>query len=255
LAVIFKINQLKTARAMRTYDGIYADKKRFTTSIKTWAEEDRPREKMLTYGNAALTDADLLAIMIGSGTADANAMDIAEDILHSVNGNFSELGRRSVKDLMKFKGIGEAKAITIAAALEIGRRRQLSDIVKREDIGTAYDVFQLMLPTLIDLPHEEFWVVLMNNASVVMGKHRISSGGVGGVLVDAKMVFRPAIEALATTLILVHNHPSGQLKPSPKDITMTEKFCAAGKLLDIKVADHVIIANSGYYSFAESGKM
>ncbi len=240
---------------MRTYNMVQTNKQRFTTSIKTWAEEDRPREKMLTFGNAALTDADLLAIMIGSGTADANAMDIAEDILHSVNGSFSELGRRSVKDLMKFKGIGEAKAITIAAALEIGRRRQLSDIVKNDNIGNGYDVFQLMLPHLIDLPHEEFWIVLMNNASVVMGKHRISSGGVGGVLVDAKMVFRPAIEALASTLILVHNHPSGQLKPSPKDITMTEKFCAAGKLLDIKVADHVIIANSGYYSFAESGKI
>jgi DNA repair protein RadC len=240
---------------MRTYPAVPSDGKRFTTAIKTWAEEDRPREKMRDYGNAALTDADLLAIMIGSGTADANAVDIAEDILHSVNGSFSELGRRSVKDLMKFKGIGEAKAITIAAALEIGRRRQLSDIVKRDDISGAYDIFQLMLPNLIDLPHEEFWVVLMNNASIVMGKHRISSGGVGGVLVDAKMVFRPAIEALASTLILVHNHPSGQLKPSPKDITITEKFCAAGKLLDIRVADHVIVTNSGYYSFNEAGKI
>ncbi len=240
---------------MRTYDAVQTDKKRFTTSIKTWAEEDRPREKMRDYGNAALTDADLLAIMIGSGTADANAMDIAEDILHSVNGNFSELGRRSVKDLMKFKGIGEAKAITIAAALEIGRRRQISDIIKKDDVTSAHDVFQLMLPTLIDLPHEEFWVLLLNNASVVTGKHRISSGGVSGVVVDAKMVFRPAIEALASTLILVHNHPSGQLIPSKQDLDMTAKLHAAGKLLDIQVADHVIIAHSGYYSFTEAGKL
>ncbi len=222
-------------------------------SIKNLAEEERPREKMLVHGNAALSDADLIAILIGSGTVEVNAIELAEKILYSVNGNISELGRRSVKDLMKFKGIGEVKAITIAAALELGRRRQFSDMMKQDDITGAVDVFRLMLPTLIDLRHEEFWIVLLNQASHVIGKYRISTGGVAGVTVDAKMVFRPAIEALASSLILVHNHPSGQLKPSSQDIALTTKLCQAGKTLDIQVADHIIIAHSGFYSFVESG--
>jgi DNA repair protein RadC len=222
------------------------------SSIKSWAEEDRPREKMLIYGNSALTDAELIAILIGSGTVDVNVVELAEQILHSVNGNLSELGRRSVKELMKFKGIGEAKAITIAAALEFGRRRQFSDVMQRDDLTGANDIYRLMLPTLIDLPHEEFWVVLLNNASHLIGQHRISSGGVAGVVVDAKMVFRPAIEALASRLVLVHNHPSGNLKPSEQDITLTRKLKEAGKVLDILVADHIIISHSGYYSFVEA---
>ena len=223
------------------------------TSIKNLAEEERPREKMLTFGNAALTDADLIAILIGSGSVEANAIELAEQVLASVNGNLSELGRRSVKDLMKFKGIGEAKGITIAAALEIGRRRQFSDVMKREDIETAYDVFRLMLPILIDLPYEEFWIVLLNQANHVITKQKISSGGVSGVVVDPKMVFRPAIEALASKIILVHNHPSGQLRPSQQDIDITQKLREAGQLLEISVADHLIIAHSGYYSFVEAG--
>jgi DNA repair protein RadC len=233
---------------MRTYNTTTT-----TSTIKSWAEEDRPREKMLNLGNATLTDAELVALLLGSGTVGINVIELAEQILHSVNGNLSELGRRSVKDLMKFKGIGEAKAITIAAALEFGRRRQFSDVMKRDDVTGAHDVFKLMLPTLIDLPHEEFWIVLLNRANVVIGKHRISSGGVSGVVVDAKMVFRPAIEALASHIILVHNHPSGQLRPSQKDIDLTKKLQEAGKTLDIAVTDHVIIAHSGFYSFVESG--
>jgi DNA repair protein RadC len=221
-------------------------------AIKTWAEENRPREKMLLYGNDALSDADLVAILIGSGTVDVNAVDLAEQILLSVNGNLSELGRRSVKDLMKFKGIGEAKAITIAAALEFGRRRQFSDVMKHEDIASAANVYELMSPIMVDLPHEEFWILLLNQAKHVIGKHRISTGGVTGITVDAKMVFKPAIEALACSLILVHNHPSGQLIPSKQDIELTNKLRFAGKALDITVLDHVIIARSGYYSFSDS---
>jgi DNA repair protein RadC len=220
-------------------------------TIKNWAEEDRPREKMLAFGNAALTDADLIAILIGSGTVDVNAHELAEQILTSVDGNLSELGRRSVKELMKFKGIGEAKGITIAAALEIGRRRQFSDVMKRDRILDASDVFNLMLPTMIDLPHEEFWIILLNQASFVIGKHRISSGGVAGVVVDAKMVFRLALESLASRVILVHNHPSGHLTPSQQDIDLTKKLKEGGKHLDIIVTDHIIIAPSGYYSFNE----
>jgi DNA repair protein RadC len=222
-------------------------------TIKTWAEENRPREKLLIHGYSALSDADLIAILIGSGTVDINAVELAEQILLSVNGNLSELGRRSVKDLMKFKGIGEAKAITISAALEFGRRRQFSDVVKHEEIRGADDIFQLMLPMMIDLPHEEFWILLLNQASHVIGKHRISSGGVSGIVVDAKMIFRPAIEALAGSLILIHNHPSGQLKPSTYDIELTNKLRLAGKTLDIRVVDHVIVARSGYFSFSDQG--
>jgi DNA repair protein RadC len=223
-----------------------------SVSIKDWAEEDRPREKMLLYGNSALSDADLLAILINTGTFESNAIELAQQILDSVDGNLSELGRRSVKDLMKFKGIGEAKAISIAAALEVGRRRQFSDVMKRDDVSGAHDIYKLMSPTLIDLPHEEFWIVLLNQASHIIGKHRISSGGVAGVVVDAKMIFRPAIEYLASCLVLVHNHPSGELVPSRQDIELTEKLRQAGKTLDIAVLDHVIIARSGYYSFVEN---
>jgi DNA repair protein RadC len=222
-----------------------------TTALKNVAEDERPREKMLIYGNSAVSDADLIAILIGSGTVDVNAVELAEQILESVNGNLSELGRRSVKELMKFKGIGEAKAITIAAALELGRRRQFSDGLKQDTMTSAFDIYTLMLPTLIDLPHEEFWIVLLNNARVIIGKHRVSSGGVAGVLVDAKLVFRPAIEALASSLVLIHNHPSGQLKPSKADIDLTQKLKEAGKALDIQVVDHLIIARSGFYSFHE----
>jgi DNA repair protein RadC len=220
-------------------------------TIKTWTEENRPREKMLIYGNNVLSDADLIALLIGSGTVDMNAVELAEQILLSVNGNLSELGRRSVKDLMKFKGIGEAKAITIAAALEFGRRRQFSDVVRHEEIGCAKDIFNLMLPIMIDLPHEEFWILLLNQAKHVIGKHRISTGGVTGITVDAKMVFRPALEALACSLVLVHNHPSGQLIPSKQDIDLTNKLRTAGKALDIRVVDHVIVARSGYFSFSD----
>ncbi|MDZ7877591.1 MAG: DNA repair protein RadC [Saprospiraceae bacterium] len=219
--------------------------------VKAWAEENRPREKMLIHGNDVLSDADLIAILIGSGTVDVNAVELAEQILLSVDGNLSELGRRSVKDLMKFKGIGEAKAVTIVAALEFGRRRQFSDVLKRENIRNAADIFTFMLPTMIDLPHEEFWIILLNQAKDVISKHRISTGGVTGVMIDAKMVFRPALEALAPNLILVHNHPSGQLKPSKQDIDLTHKLRFAGKTLDIIVVDHVIITRSGYFSFSD----
>jgi DNA repair protein RadC len=223
------------------------------TGIKAWDEADRPREKMLTKGKSSLTDAELVAIMIGSGTVNENAIALAERILQSVNGDLSELGRRSLKDLMKFKGIGEAKAITIAAALEIGRRRQFSDMIQRESILCSRDVYDVMLPKMIDLSHEEFWVLLLNQSNHIIGKSRISSGGVVGVFVDAKMVFKPAIEALAPSIVLVHNHPSGNLKPSKEDIELTRKLQEAGKNLDVKVMDHVIVSHSGFFSFRDDG--
>ena len=223
--------------------------------ITSWAEEDRPREKMLLKGKSSLTDAELIAILIGSGTIGMDAIGLAEQILKSVDGNLSELGRRSLKDFMKFKGIGEAKAITIAAALEIGRRRQFSDMMQRDSITCSRDVYDAILPQLIDLPNEEFWILMLNRANHIISRHRVSVGGVSGVVVDAKMVFRPAIEALASSIILIHNHPSGNLKPSQRDIELTRKLKKAGESLDITVADHVIVAHTGFYSFADEGMM
>ena len=223
--------------------------------ITAWLEEDRPREKMVLKGKAALTDAELVAILIGSGTVGMDAIELGKQILDSVNGNLSELGRRSLKDLQKFKGIGEAKAITIAAALEIGRRRQFSDMMQRDSVSCSRDAYDAILPQLIDLPNEEFWILMLNRANHIISRHRVSIGGVAGVVVDAKMVFKPAIEALASSIILIHNHPSGNLKPSKADIELTRKLRKAGESLDIVVADHVIVAQTGYYSFADEGMM
>jgi DNA repair protein RadC len=223
------------------------------TSIKSWSEEDRPREKLQLQGKSALSDAELLAILLSTGTIGINAIQLSEDILSSVSGNISELGRRSIKELMKFKGIGEAKAITIVAALELGRRRQMSDIAQRSVITCARDVYETLLPQLIDLPYEEFWILLLNNSNNIINKHKISVGGVTATVVDAKLVFKPAIEALATSIILVHNHPSGKLEPSKQDIDLTRKLKEAGKSLDIAILDHVIISHSGFYSFADNG--
>ncbi len=220
-------------------------------SIKAWAEEDRPREKMMLKGKAALSDAELIAILIGSGSVEANAIVLAQRILDSVNGNLSELGRRSVKELKQFKGIGEAKGVTIAAALEIGRRRQFSDVMQKDSVTSSRDVYDVMLPQLIDLPYEEFWILLLNRANHIIGRNRISIGGVSGTVVDSKMVFKPAIEALASSIILVHNHPSGNLKPSQADIELTRKLKNAGKCLDIVVIDHIIISHTGFYSFGD----
>ncbi len=229
-----------------------ADKK---AAITAWAEEDRPREKMLLKGKAALSDAELIAIIIGSGTVNEDAIALAQRILDSVNANLSELGRRSIKDLMKFKGIGEAKAISITAAVELGRRRQFSDVMQKDTITSSRDVFDMMLPQLIDLPYEEFWILQLNRANHVIGRARISAGGVSGTVVDSKMVFKPAIEVLATSIVLVHNHPSGNLKPSQADIELTRKLKEAGKHLDIAVVDHIIVAYSGFYSFADENIM
>jgi DNA repair protein RadC len=222
-------------------------------SIKSMAAEDRPREKLMNYGKASLTDAELVAILIGSGTVEVNAIQLGEQILAAVNGNLGELGKRTLKELMRFKGIGEAKAITIAAALELGRRRQLSDLLERDRITCARDAYELLLPDMIDLPHEEFWIILLNRNANVIGKRRISSGGVSKVLVDAKLVFHPALEALATGLILAHNHPSNNLKPSQEDIDLTKKLKKAGESLDISVYDHLIISAGSFYSFADAG--
>ncbi len=224
-------------------------------TIKSWAEEDRPREKLLVKGKQSLSDAELLAILLGSGSRDETAVGLAQRILQSVDQDLNELGRRSIADLTKFKGMGAAKSITIVAAMELGRRRQLTDVRERPQIGGSRDAWQLIAPLLMDLPHEEFWILLLNRANRVIGREQISLGGVAGTVVDAKIVFRKAIEGMASSLILVHNHPSGNLQPSRQDIDLTRKLKKAGATLDIAVLDHLIIADSGYLSFADEGLM
>lgn len=224
-------------------------------TIKSWAEEDRPREKLLLRGKASLSDAELTGILLGSGNADDNAVELAQKILNSVGKNLTELGKCTVDDLKKFKGIGEAKAITIVAALELGRRRQFSDSAHRTQIKGARDAYEYILPELIDLSHEEFWVILLNRANHIINKLCISCGGVSGTVVDAKTVFKTAIDKLASSIILVHNHPSGNLQPSPQDVELTKKLKKAGEVLDVNVIDHIIVANTGFYSFAEEGKL
>lgn len=221
--------------------------------ILSWAEEDRPREKLLLKGRASLSDAELIAILIGSGTRDKSAVDVGKIILHSVNHNLHELAKLSVADLKKFEGIGEAKALSIVSALELGRRRKASEPAKQEKILSSEDVYRIMQPYLLDQPLEQFWIVLLNRANVVIRTHCISQGGVSGTVADPKPIFKEALEKLASSIVLVHNHPSGNLSPSEADRHLTRKLKEAGKHLDLPVLDHIIFTNHGYYSFADQG--
>jgi DNA repair protein RadC len=222
-------------------------------NILSWAEEDRPREKLMLKGRAALSDAELIAILIGSGTRELSAVDLSKLILHSVGNNLNELAKLSINDLMKFKGVGDAKAISIAAALELGRRRKESEVVKKAKITSSADAYQAMRPYLLDLSHEQFWVLLLNRASEIIRPFQISIGGVAGTVADPKIIFKSAIEYLASAIILVHNHPSGNLTPSQADLDLTKRVKEAGRLLDIPILDHLIFGDSGYYSFADKG--
>ena len=224
-----------------------------TLSIKTWAEDDRPREKLLKKGKQWLSDAELLAILIGSGSREETAVGLSQRILNAMENNLHELGKCSVQQLQKFKGIGEAKALTITAALELGRRRQLMSIKDRPQVKSSKDAFNVLAPLLVDLGREEFWILLLNRANKVLSREQISSGGVSGTVVDAKVVFQKSIEGQASSLILCHNHPSGNLQPSQADIDLTRKLKKAGEMLDISILDHLIIAETGFYSFADEG--
>ncbi|GAB3324959.1 DNA repair protein RadC [Larkinella ripae] len=221
--------------------------------ILSWAEEDRPREKLMLKGRAALSDAELIAILIGSGTRDLSAVDLSKIILQSVGNNLNELARLSVKDLSKFKGIGEAKAISIVAALELGRRRKEENRPERLRITGSRDAYEEIKPHLLDKPHEEFWILLLNRANEVIRPVQISSGGVSGTIADPKLIFKHALEQLASGLILVHNHPSGNLTASQADKDLTRRLKEAGRLLDIPVLDHLIFTDRSYLSFADEG--
>lgn len=222
------------------------------SGIKAWAEDDRPREKFLLKGKHSLSNTELLAILIATGTKNESAVDLARKILQLTNDNLNELGKLSINDLKKVKGIGEAKAITIAAALELGRRRKDEDAKQIEIVKTSREVFNYFEPLLADLPHEEFWILLLARNRKVIARIKISEGGIAGTVVDTKIIFKHAIENLASYIVLCHNHPSGNLQPSSADIQITKNLKNAAKLLDIDIVDHIIIGNNKYYSFADN---
>ena len=225
-------------------------------SIRDWAMEDRPREKMIKSGAEALSNAELLAILIGSGSQQESALDLAKRILGDTGNNLNELGKRGINALCnKFHGIGPAKAVTIAAAMELGKRRRSSEVVKRVQISNSRDIYELFHARLIDLSHEECWLMLMNNQHRIIDTLRISHGGVSETTVDPKIVLKHALEKLASAIVLCHNHPSGNPYPSTCDDKITNKLKMACLNMDIQLTDHVIFSESGYYSYADEGKL
>jgi DNA repair protein RadC len=222
-------------------------------NIKSWAEEDRPREKLIGKGRHVLTEAELIAILIGSGSRDETAVELSKRILASVGNNLNELGKLTVQELNRFKGVGDAKAISIIAALELGRRRKDTETVKREKVTSSKDVYEMMKASMLDLPHEEFWLLMLNRANLVIKKELISRGGLAGTVVDTKIIFKTAVDNQASSIIVCHNHPSGNLKPSESDIKITRNIKEAGKIMEIALLDHLIITENGFYSFVDEG--
>ena len=224
-------------------------------TIKSWALDDRPREKLVAKGKSALSDAELIAILIGSGNREESAVGLSKRILKSVDGNINSLAKLSVEKLIEFKGIGEAKAVTIITALELGKRRQLEIALEKPKITSSKEVFNLMQPVIGDLEHEEFWVLFLNNSNKVLGKTQISKGGLTATVVDVRLLFKRALELASVGIIVCHNHPSGKLQPSTADKQITEKIKLAGVTLDIKLLDHLIVTEKAYFSFADEGIM
>jgi DNA repair protein RadC len=221
--------------------------------IRNWSEDDKPREKLMLKGKSVLTDAELLAIIIGSGSRNETAVDLSKKILASVNNNLSALGKLSLQQLMLFKGIGEAKAISIIATLELGRRRRNESPLELTKIISSKIIFEIMQPLIGELQHEEFWIIYLNNANKILFKTQLSKGSITGTMVDVRLVFKGALETNATSIVLCHNHPSGTLLASEQDKLITKKLQSAGNNLDIKIIDHVIICEHGYFSFADEG--
>ncbi len=222
-------------------------------SIKDWAEDDRPREKLMQFGAKSLSTAELLAILLGSGSRGQSAVQLAQSILKDCENNLHDLSKKNIESLKKYKGMGDAKAITVVAALELAQRRMDTPLRERQKIASSQDAYNCLVQYVAYLPHEEFWVLLLDRANKVMGRRRISEGGVAGTVVDAKRVFQPALEVLASGIVLCHNHPSGNLQPSQADIDITLKLKQAAGLFDIILLDHIIIAESGFFSFADEG--
>jgi len=220
--------------------------------IRSWAEEDRPREKLMLKGSSVLSDAELLAILIGSGTPGESAVDLCKTILKDVHNNLNELGKLSIRDLKKYKGIGEAKAITIVAALELAKRRRTAEVREKEKISGSKDVYEYF-HHLADLRNEEFWVMYLNRANKILSAQKVSMGGITGTVADIRLILKNALDNFATGMVLCHNHPSGNLKPSQEDKDLTQKVKQTAKLLDINVLDHIIVSDAGYFSFADEG--
>jgi DNA repair protein RadC len=222
-------------------------------SIKSWAEEDRPREKLSVQGRRSLSDAELIAILIGSGSTAESAVELSKRILHTCQNDLNHLSKLSIQDLSKFKGIGEAKAVSIIAALELGRRRRESARPQQVLVHSSKDVYEAIRAQFADLNHEEFWILLLNRANRITSKHLISKGGQAGTVADPKIIFNTALQHHAASVILAHNHPSGNLKPSQADIDLTKKLKSAGVFLDIPVLDHLIVTDTGFFSFTDEG--
>lgn len=224
-------------------------------TIKSWAEEDRPREKLNLKGKNTLSDAELIAILIGSGNKKDSAVELSKKILTSINNDLNELGKLTVSNLTQFNGIGEAKAISIVAALELGRRRKDYEVAKRPIIRCSKDAYNVITDVLSDLPHEEFWVLYLNRKNEVLKKENISKGGISETIADSKIIFKTAIELLASAIILCHNHPSGNIKPSAADLSLTKKIIKTGSFVDTPVLDHLIIGEKDYFSFTDENLM
>lgn len=223
--------------------------------IRSWAQDEKPREKMLQKGAQSLSNAELIAILIRIGTRDESAVQLAQRLLRSSDERLGPLGKYSVKELMQFKGMGMAKAVSVAAALELGRRRREEESVERGRVDSSKDAFELMHGKLADLPHEEFWVILLNRANSLISSVLIGRGGISGTVADTRLIFRSALQELACSIIICHNHPSGNLEPSKADISLTRKLREAGELMDIPVLDHLIVGDRDYYSFADQGML
>lgn len=220
-------------------------------SIKNWSIDDRPREKLISKGINSLSNAELIAILISSGNKNESAVDLSKTILSKVNNNLNELGKLSIDDFKSFNGIGDAKAIAIIAALELGRRRKLTEAVNKTKITNSKDLFNIFQPILSDLPYEEFWVLCLNRYNKIIEKHKISQGGISGTVIDVRIILKLAVNELASSIILCHNHPSGNITPSNNDKIITEKLKKASEYFDIKILDHIIVADDKYFSFAD----
>ena len=228
---------------------------RQSLKMKDWAVEDRPREKLVKKGMVSLSDAELIALLIGTGSRNESAVELSQRILKDAGHNLNEMGKLSIHDLKKYRGIGEAKAIAIAAALELGKRRKLAQVRHKKQIKSSQDVFDMVHPRLEDLPHEEFWIILMNRANKIIEEVKISQGGISGTVTDVKIILKHAIDRRASGIIMCHNHPSGNTTPSKADISITQKLKNAAAWLDIQVLDHLITGENIYYSFADEGTL
>lgn len=222
-------------------------------SIKKWAEDDRPREKLINKGIESLSNAELIAILLGSGTKDLTAVELAKKILDSAHNNLNQLAKFDLKKFQSFKGVGEAKAVTLMASLEFGRRRKKSEIIDKKKITHSNDVFNIFQPLIGDLPHEEFWILLLNRANKIIDIKKVSQGGTAGTVTDIKMILKAALDNLSSGIILCHNHPSGNYQPSEADRNITNKLSESSRMMDINMLDHVIVADNSYFSFADEG--